>query len=64
MDYHIIIVEYNCIFSSDNVKPIISKKPRNDVLILVNHNYNNTDTLYEGIKKSDLNIVFTRILNC
>jgi alpha-galactosidase len=57
------IVESNCIFSADSVKPIISKKLPDNVLNLVYQNSNNIDTLYEGIKRRDLNIIFTSFLN-
>lgn len=57
------VVESNCIFSANSVKPITSSKLPDNVLNLVYRNSNNIDTLYEGIKCRDLNIIFTSFLN-
>ncbi len=57
------IVETNCIFENDQVKPIVSKPLTLPVLNMVQTASNNIDTLYDGIKKRDLDIIFACFMN-
>ncbi len=57
------IVETNCIFENNQVKPIVSKPLPLAVLHLVEKANNNIDTLYEGIKNRDLNQIFACFMN-
>ncbi len=57
------IVETNCIFENDQVKPIVSKPLTLPVLNMVQKAANNIDTLYDGIKKRDLDIIFACFMN-
>lgn len=57
------IVETNCVFSNDQVCPVVSKKLPNGVLNLVARNNYNIETTYEGIKNRDLNKIFEAFVN-
>lgn len=57
------IVETNCIFENDQVKPIVSNPLTLPVLNMVLNAANNIDTLYDGIKKRDLDIIFSCFMN-
>lgn len=57
------IVESNCVFSFDEVKPINAKEVPLAVRDLILRNDNNINITYEGIKKRDLNIIFQAFLN-
>lgn len=57
------IVETNCVFSNDCVKPVVAKPlpvgPRN----LVMRNLYNIEELFEGIKERNLDKIFSAFLN-
>lgn len=57
------IVETNCIFSNDQVKPIVSKPLPIAVANLVYRNCVNIDTTYEGIRDRDLGKLYGAFLN-
>lgn len=57
------IVETNCIFTHNQVKPIVSKPLPLEVLNMVYRASNNIDALYEGIKNRDLNRIFACFMN-
>ncbi|MDE7263967.1 MAG: alpha-glucosidase/alpha-galactosidase [Anaeroplasmataceae bacterium] len=57
------IVETNCIFENDQVKPIVSKPLSLPVLHMVERASNNIDALYEGIKKRDFSLIFACFMN-
>ena len=57
------IVETNCIFSNDLVKPILSNKLPNSVVNLVYRNCVNIDLTYEGIKERNLEKIFQAFIN-
>lgn len=57
------IVETNCIFANDQVKPIVSKPLPLSVVHMVSKEANNIDTLYEGIKTRDLDLIFACFMN-
>lgn len=57
------IVETNCIFSNDQVKPVISRELPVAVANLVYRNCVNIDTTYEGIKERDLNKLYIAFAN-
>lgn len=57
------IVETNCIFTNDTVKPVVASKLRSDVLALVSRASLNIDTCYEGIKKRDFQLIFNSFVN-
>ncbi|MDE5855716.1 MAG: hypothetical protein K2H06_01580, partial [Anaeroplasmataceae bacterium] len=57
------IVETNCIFENDQVKPIVSKPLPLAVLNMVEKASNNIDTLYEGIKNRDLDQIYACFMN-
>ena len=48
------IVETNCVFSNDQVKPVVSSPLPEEVAELVQWNCANIDATYEGIKTRDL----------
>lgn len=58
-----IIVETNCIFTNDCVKPIVSKSLPDPVKNLVLRNAINIETTYEGIKNRDLKMIFNAFIN-
>ena len=57
------IVETNCIFSNDQVKPVVSNVLPTAVANLVYRNCLNIDTTYEGIKERDLGKIFAAFAN-
>lgn len=57
------IVETNCVFSNDCVKPVVSTKLPTAVLDLVLQNNYNIETCYEGIKNRDLDTIFASFVN-
>ena len=57
------IVETNCVFSHDSVKPIVAKPLPTAVKNLVYRACVNIDTLYEGIKERDLNKIYVAFAN-
>lgn len=57
------IVETNCVFSNDQIKPVLSNPLPRPVANLVYQNCANIDTTYEGIKNRDLDTIFTAFLN-
>lgn len=52
------IVETNCVFSNDQVKPVLANPLPGPVANLVYRNCVNIDTAYDGIKRRDLDTVF------
>lgn len=52
------VVETNCLFSENSVKPIVSKSLPDGAIELVRINNKNVDDTYEGIKNRDLNKLF------
>ncbi|MGI6769136.1 MAG: alpha-glucosidase/alpha-galactosidase [Bacilli bacterium] len=57
------IVETNAVFSNDRVVPVIAKElPKPVKSMLLTHIYN-LETLYEGIKKRDLKLIFSAFLH-
>ena len=52
------IVETNCVFSNDQVKPVMSRPLPTAVANLVHRNCLNIDTTYEGIKQRDLRKIY------
>ncbi|MCR3906374.1 MAG: alpha-glucosidase/alpha-galactosidase [Tenericutes bacterium] len=57
------VVETNAVFTNDQVIPLIAKPLPVSVKNLVLRNANNIETLYEGIKKRDLNQIFESFMN-
>ncbi len=57
------IVETNCVFSNDQVRPVVSRPLPAAAANLVQQNCLNIDTTYEGIKERDLNKIFQAFLN-
>lgn len=57
------IVETNCIFSNDCVKPVVSKELPVAVKNLVLRNCLNIDQTYEGIKERDLDKIFAAFVD-
>ncbi|MDE7095795.1 MAG: alpha-glucosidase/alpha-galactosidase [Anaeroplasmataceae bacterium] len=57
------IVETNCVFSNDQVKPIVSKPLPSAVANLVYRSCVNIDTTYEGIKERDLGKLYIAFAN-
>lgn len=57
------IVETNCVFTNNSLKPITSKELPIDVLNLVSRNNTNIETSYLGIKNRDLNMIFNSFIN-
>lgn len=57
------IVETNCVFASDQVKPVISNSLPTSVAALVYRNCANIDTTYEGIKERDLDKIYAAFAN-
>ena len=52
------IVETNCVFSNDQLCPVVSKPLPSGAAALVNWNCANIDTCYEGIKERSLTKIF------
>lgn len=57
------IVETNCVFSNDQVKPVVSNPLPTAAANLVQRNCLNIDTTYEGIKNRDLDTIFAAFAN-
>ncbi len=57
------IVETNCIFTSDTVKPVIASPLPSDVLNLVERASLNIDSTYYGIKERNLQKIFNAFAN-
>jgi alpha-galactosidase len=57
------IVETNCVFSNDQVKPVVSNPLPEEVAELVQWNCANIDKTYEGIKTRDLGTIFEAFAN-
>ncbi len=57
------IVETNCVFSNDCVKPVVSNKLPISVKNLVLRSCINVDATYEGIKTRDLNQIFNAFID-
>lgn len=57
------IVETNCIFSSDCLRPVVSKELPAAVKSLVQRNAYNIDVTYEGIKKRNLDTIFQAFID-
>ena len=57
------IVETNCVFSNNQVKPVVSRPLPTAAANLVQRNCLNIDTTYEGIKERDLSKIFAAFLN-
>lgn len=57
------IVETNCVFSNDLVKPVTAKPLPLAVKNMVYRNLVNIDLTYEGIKKRDLKMILEAFLN-
>lgn len=57
------IVETNCVFSNDQVKPVVSNLLPEEVAELVQWNCANIDKTYEGIKTRDLGKIYEAFVN-
>ena len=57
------IVETNCVFSNDQVKPVLSNPLPTAAADLVLRNCLNIDTTYEGIKNRNLDTIFSAFVN-
>lgn len=57
------IVETNCVFSNDQVKPVMAKPLPIAAANLVYRNCVNIDTTYEGIKERDLGKIYAAFAN-
>ena len=57
------IVETNCVFSNDQVKPVTAKPLPAGVAALVSRCCANVDTTYEGIKEQNLDKIFQAFVN-
>lgn len=57
------IVETNCEFSSNSLKPILARRLPPAVLNLVLRNAMNFETTYYGIKERDLDVIFEAFVN-
>lgn len=57
------IVETNCVFSNDCVKPVVSKELPSSVCNLVYRSCVNIDTTYEGIKERNLGKLYVAFAN-
>lgn len=57
------IVETNCVFSNDLVKPITAHEPPTEVKNLISRNLLNIDTCYQGIKERNLDKIFASFVN-
>ncbi len=57
------VVETNCVFSRDSVKPIVAKQLPNDVNALVLRNALNIENTYYGIKARDFRRIFEAFAN-
>lgn len=57
------IVETNAIFTSNSVRPVMAKPLPESVLSLVSRCSSNIETLYTGIKKRDISVIFQSFVN-
>ena len=57
------VVETNCVFSRDGVKPIVAKPLPKDVNALVLRNALNIENTYYGIKNRDFRQIFEAFVN-
>ena len=57
------IVETNCVFTHDMLKPVVSRPLPTGVAALVQRCCSNIDTTYEGIKARDLDTIFQAFVN-
>ena len=57
------VVETNCVFSRDSVKPIVAKPLPGDVNALVLRNAMNIENTYYGIKNRDFHRIFEAFVN-
>lgn len=57
------VVETNCVFSRDSVKPIVAKPLPGDVNVLVLRNALNIENTYYGIKNRDFHRIFEAFVN-
>ena len=57
------IVETNCVFADNTVKPVVAGELPPAVLALVMRNHLNIHTCYEGIKRRDLDEIFASFVN-
>ena len=57
------IVETNCVFSNDQVKPVVSNPLPTAVANMVYRNCANIDTTYEGVKERDLDKIYMAFAN-
>ncbi|MDE7326978.1 MAG: alpha-glucosidase/alpha-galactosidase [Lachnospiraceae bacterium] len=57
------VVETNCVFSLDSVKPIVAKSLPGDVSALVLRNAMNIENTYYGIKRRDMHKIFEAFVN-
>ena len=63
IDVRELSAETNCVFSNDQVKPVVSNPLPEAVANMVYRNCVNIDTTYDGIKKRDLGIIYTAFAN-
>jgi alpha-galactosidase len=57
------IVETNCVFSHDRVKPVTARPLPGAALNLVARNCSNIETTYRGIKERDLDLIFAAFVD-
>lgn len=57
------VVETNCVFSCDSVKPIVAKPLPGAVSALVLRNAQNIENMYDGIKHRSLDTIFEAFVN-
>ncbi len=57
------VVETNCVFSRDSVKPVVAKQLPGDVNALVLRNAQNIENMYYGIKHRDFQRIFESFIN-
>ncbi len=57
------VVETNCVFDSDSVRPVTAKQLPSDVCNLVYRNCVNIETCYYGIKQRNLQMIFESFVN-
>ncbi len=57
------IVETNCVFDANSVKPVVANRLPSAVTNLVYRNGMNIETCYEGIKNRDMDEIFASFVN-
>lgn len=57
------VVETNCVFDNDSVKPVVANKLPRAVTNLIYRNGMNIETCYHGIKTRDLDEIFASFVN-